>query len=66
MKPSRQYKLFRDSTNIIDISVAANLDIATDVDSDDFSDLTSSTTDSASDTLSSRDRAARVTSLLNS
>lgn len=66
MKPSRQYKLFRDSNNIIDISVASNLDIATDVDSDDFSDLTSSTTESTSDTLSSKDRASRVTSLLNS
>lgn len=69
MQPSRQYKLFRDSQNIIDVAVASTSSMAIDVESDseDFSDLTSgsvSPSSSASAT-PTKERAARVTSLLN-
>jgi hypothetical protein len=72
MQPSRQYKLFRDAQNIIDVAVAATANMAIDVDSEseDFSDLTSSSVasqaaSSGSSHTPTKERAARVTSLLN-
>lgn len=66
MQPSRQYKLLRDAENVIDVAVASSNNLATDiedsVDSDDFSDLTSSNQTTA---VPSKERATRVTSLLS-
>ena len=68
MQPSRQYKLLRDTENVIDVAVASATNIATDIDEltddSDFSDLTSSASTQAA-AAPSKERAARVTSLLS-
>lgn len=69
MQPSRQYKLLRDAENVIDVAVATTANFATDVEDsgadEDFSDLTSSTPARSASATPTKERAARVTSLLN-
>lgn len=63
MQPSRQYKLLRDSENVIDVAVASTSGYGADLDigaEEDFSELANTTSSAPT-----KERASRVTSLLN-
>jgi hypothetical protein len=69
MNPSRQYKLLRDVDNVIDVAIAAATNFATETEEtaaeEDFADLTSSAPARSAAPAPTKERAARVTNLLN-